>query len=95
MNGKSNKNDRSNKKITLTGITRMIRMMIKIIGVMIKIVGMTRMIRGSRIIGVVKIVIERISFIRTTTIRIIRMIRKKSYLKVYGTISIIFAHRQQ
>ena len=93
MNGKSNKNDRSNKKITLTGITRMIRMMIKIIGVMIKIVGMTRMIRGSRIIGVVKIVIERISFIRTTTIRIIRMIRKKSYHVLKYTVRLVlFLH---
>ena len=30
-----------------------------------------------------------------TRIRIIRMMTKKSCLKVYGTISIIFAHRQQ
>ena len=52
MNGKSNENDRSNKKITQTGITRMMRMMIRIMRIMIKIIGMKRMIRGSRIIRV-------------------------------------------
>ena len=73
----------------------MMRMMIRIIGVMIKIIGMTRMKRGSRIIRVVRIDIGIKRVIRMTRIRIIRMITKKSCLKVYGTISIIFAHREQ